>query len=130
MKKVWLTILAIVSMLIGIILMFKTYPFPSLRWFNLAQYGWILFILGGLLIAIRKAWSFTAYIFIGILFILYDIFILGVLVFFGFFMNDMGTPMPEVVQSLLTYLSSIMPYIFYWIVTMVYLNKVREMFRQ
>jgi len=127
MKKIWPTILAIVSTLIGIILMFKAYPFSSLHWFNLAQYGWALFILGGLLIAIRKAWSFSAYIFIGILFILYDVFMLGVLAFFGFFMNDMGTPTPEVVRSLLIYLSSIMPYIFYWVVTMVYLNKAKKM---
>ena len=106
--------------------MFKSYPFPPLHWSNLASYGWILFIIGGLLIAIRRTWSLTMYIFVGVLFILYDIFILGVLAFFGFLMNDMNTPITEVIRGLLAYLIAIIPYAFYWLASMLYIAKIKE----
>jgi len=95
----------------------------------IAQYKWIFFVLGGSLLLIPKTWPKIIYMTLGIIYISYDVLIFGLLVFFGTLMNDSNVPMAEVVKSLCIYIGMTLPFIFYWLVSMIYIFKTKDIVR-
>lgn len=132
-EQIFIYSLSIITIIVG--LYFSATTRCNLMVVNvitLSYLKWPLLVIGGALLLILRAWARIMYIIAGIIYITYDIILSGALILMAIFMNDSNVPNKELIRIFSIYFAGIIPFIFYWVVTIFYLNtaRVKELFKK